>query len=227
LQGGLDHRVSGAIITFSECAALLAAFVIILSMLGVNVNALLLPAGVALAFAAKDLSHNFLAGARCCPACGKLRPSSAGLSDYCIAGMVSGHRPAAHNVARCCHIVVRGLHSGCCGAMQASSSLQCSLSSWVTGWLSATAPRPQGTGQHGLRASEVATCSFLTSCNSSETSILHVCCMQKAIIVAQPPGVVLHGALHSCKHCRRQLSMNMSYWHHMTTSAHAGAGTRS
>lgn len=62
MQGGLDHRVSGAIITASECAALLAAFVIVLSMLGVNVNALLLPAGVALAFAAKDLSHNFLAG---------------------------------------------------------------------------------------------------------------------------------------------------------------------
>lgn len=63
LQGGLDHRVSGAIITASECTALLAAFVIVLSMLGVNVNALLLPAGVALAYAAKDLSHNFLAGA--------------------------------------------------------------------------------------------------------------------------------------------------------------------
>ena len=31
-------------------------------MLGVNVNALLLPAGIALAYAAKDLSHNFLAG---------------------------------------------------------------------------------------------------------------------------------------------------------------------
>ena len=62
LQGGLDHRVSGAIITSSECTALLAAFVIVLSMLGVNVNALLLPAGVALAYAAKDLSHNFLAG---------------------------------------------------------------------------------------------------------------------------------------------------------------------
>ena len=63
LQGGLDHRVSGAIITASECCALLAAFVIALSMLGVNVSALLLPAGVALALAAKDLSHNFLAGA--------------------------------------------------------------------------------------------------------------------------------------------------------------------
>ena len=36
--------------------------VIVLSMVGVNVNALLLPAGIAVAYAAKDLSHNFLAG---------------------------------------------------------------------------------------------------------------------------------------------------------------------
>lgn len=39
------------------------AAVILLSMLGVNVSALLLPAGIAAAVAAKDLSHNFLAGA--------------------------------------------------------------------------------------------------------------------------------------------------------------------
>ncbi len=38
------------------------AGVILLSMLGVNVSALLLPAGIAVAVAAKDLSHNFLAG---------------------------------------------------------------------------------------------------------------------------------------------------------------------
>ena len=62
-QGAIAVRLSGAIITTSECAALLAAGIIVLSMLGVNVSALLLPAGVALAFAAKDLSHNFLAGA--------------------------------------------------------------------------------------------------------------------------------------------------------------------
>ena len=61
-QGAIDGRISGAIITTSECAALLAAVIIVLSMLGVNVSALLLPAGIALAFAAKDLSHNFLAG---------------------------------------------------------------------------------------------------------------------------------------------------------------------
>jgi len=61
-QGALDQRVSAAIITTSECAALLAALVILLSMI-VNVSALLIPAGIALAFAAKDLSHNFVAGA--------------------------------------------------------------------------------------------------------------------------------------------------------------------
>lgn len=58
----MDARVSGAIITASECLALLAAMIIVLSMIGINVSALLLPAGIALAYAAKDLSHNFLAG---------------------------------------------------------------------------------------------------------------------------------------------------------------------
>jgi hypothetical protein len=41
---------------------LVAAVVILLSMLGLNLSGLLIPAGVALALAAKDLSHNFLAG---------------------------------------------------------------------------------------------------------------------------------------------------------------------
>jgi Mechanosensitive ion channel len=58
----VPRRVSGAIITATEMCMLVAALVIILSMIGVNVNALLIPAGVALAIAAKDLSHNFLAG---------------------------------------------------------------------------------------------------------------------------------------------------------------------
>lgn len=34
----MDARVSGAIITASECCALLAALVIVLSMIGVNVS---------------------------------------------------------------------------------------------------------------------------------------------------------------------------------------------
>ena len=61
-QGAVDHRISAAIITGSELTAMLVAGVIMLSALGVNVSGLLLPAGVCLAFAAKDLTHNFLAG---------------------------------------------------------------------------------------------------------------------------------------------------------------------
>ena len=61
-QGALDDRVAGGVITITEVSTLLVALVVILSMLGVNVSALLLPAGIAVAVAAKDLSHNFLAG---------------------------------------------------------------------------------------------------------------------------------------------------------------------
>lgn len=63
LQGAIDNRMASAIITASECSALLGALLILLSMLGVNIgSALLLPAGIAVAIAAKDLSHNWLAG---------------------------------------------------------------------------------------------------------------------------------------------------------------------
>jgi Mechanosensitive ion channel len=55
-------RVSGAVVNASEVTVLVAAVVILLSMLGLNLSGLLIPAGVALALAAKDLSHNFLAG---------------------------------------------------------------------------------------------------------------------------------------------------------------------
>jgi hypothetical protein len=61
-QGALDNRIAGGIITVSECSTLVTALIVVLSMLGVNVSALLLPAGIAVAVAAKDLSHNFLAG---------------------------------------------------------------------------------------------------------------------------------------------------------------------
>jgi small-conductance mechanosensitive channel len=56
------RRVSGAVVNASEVTVLVAAVVILLSMLGLNLSGLLIPAGVALALAAKDLSHNFLAG---------------------------------------------------------------------------------------------------------------------------------------------------------------------
>ena len=58
----LRCRVSGAVINASEMCSLGGALVIMLSIIGINVSALLIPAGVALALAAKDLSHNFLAG---------------------------------------------------------------------------------------------------------------------------------------------------------------------
>lgn len=61
-QGALDDRLAGGVITVTEVSTLLVALVVLLSMLGVNVSALLLPAGIAVAVAAKDLSHNFLAG---------------------------------------------------------------------------------------------------------------------------------------------------------------------
>ncbi len=56
------RRVSGAVINASEMCSLGGALVIMLSIIGINVSALLIPAGIALALAAKDLSHNFLAG---------------------------------------------------------------------------------------------------------------------------------------------------------------------
>eukprot|EP00887_Chlorella_sp_A99_P003315 scaffold26.g3315.t1 len=62
MQGALDQRLAGAVVTGSEIFSLLTAGIVLLSTLGVNVSALLLPAGVAVAIAAKDLSHNFLAG---------------------------------------------------------------------------------------------------------------------------------------------------------------------
>lgn len=61
-QRAIDDRLAGGIITVTEVSTLLVALVVLLSMIGVNVSALLLPAGIAVAVAAKDLSHNFLAG---------------------------------------------------------------------------------------------------------------------------------------------------------------------
>jgi small-conductance mechanosensitive channel len=61
-QGAIDQRMANNINSAAELTVLLTAAVILLSMLGVNVSALLLPAGICLAIAAKDLSHNFLAG---------------------------------------------------------------------------------------------------------------------------------------------------------------------
>lgn len=66
VQGTIDHQLSGSIITVSECTAMVSGGVILLTLLGVNVSALLVPAALAVAYAAKDLSHNFLAGLCSC-----------------------------------------------------------------------------------------------------------------------------------------------------------------
>lgn len=46
----------------TECTSLLLAGIVVLSMLGINISALLLPAGVVLAIASRDLLQNFIAG---------------------------------------------------------------------------------------------------------------------------------------------------------------------
>ncbi|KAL4434780.1 hypothetical protein ABPG77_005307 [Micractinium sp. CCAP 211/92] len=61
-QGAIDQRLANNINSAAELTVLVTAGVILLSMLGVNVSGLLLPAGVVAAIASRDLSHNFLAG---------------------------------------------------------------------------------------------------------------------------------------------------------------------
>lgn len=58
----MDAGLATTITNWVECTAILIAGVIILSMLGVNISGLFLPAGICLALASKDLAHNFVAG---------------------------------------------------------------------------------------------------------------------------------------------------------------------
>eukprot|EP00879_Flechtneria_rotunda_P006781 GHRR01007125.1.p1 GENE.GHRR01007125.1~~GHRR01007125.1.p1 ORF type:complete len:535 (+),score=162.40 GHRR01007125.1:305-1909(+) len=61
-QGRIDARtMSGARMATEVCSLLLAG-IVALSMLGINISALLLPTGVALAIASKDLLQNLIAG---------------------------------------------------------------------------------------------------------------------------------------------------------------------
>lgn len=62
MQGTVDAGFANTIINWAECTAILIAGVIILSMLGVNISGLFLPAGICIALASKDLAHNFVAG---------------------------------------------------------------------------------------------------------------------------------------------------------------------
>jgi len=62
LQGRIDMRTLATARMITECTSLLLAGIVVLSMLGINISALLLPAGVVLAIASRDLLQNFIAG---------------------------------------------------------------------------------------------------------------------------------------------------------------------
>lgn len=61
-QGRIDMRTLATARMITECTSLLLAGIVVLSMLGINISALLLPAGVVLAIASRDLLQNFIAG---------------------------------------------------------------------------------------------------------------------------------------------------------------------
>jgi hypothetical protein len=61
-QGRIDARTMSGARMITECSSLLLAGVLVLSALGININALLLPTGVVLAIASKDLLQNLIAG---------------------------------------------------------------------------------------------------------------------------------------------------------------------
>jgi small-conductance mechanosensitive channel len=61
-QGRLDARMAAGLVTFTECITLLLAGIVMLSMLGINISGLLLPAGICVAIASQDLLQNLLAG---------------------------------------------------------------------------------------------------------------------------------------------------------------------
>lgn len=61
-QSTITEPRAHTLMNWVEGLTLVTAGLVILSLFGVNISALLLPAGICIALAAKDLSHNFLAG---------------------------------------------------------------------------------------------------------------------------------------------------------------------
>ena len=103
-QGAIDESMKGSIITASELISLTASATIALSFFGVNLGLLLQPAAFALAFAAKDLSHNFLAGAA-------LHAGHPAHPAPCAEPVSSQHAAACKPVP-VCPWSPQGLHSG-------------------------------------------------------------------------------------------------------------------
>ena len=87
-------------INASEMCSLGGALVIMLSIIGINVSALLIPAGVALALAAKDLSHNFLAGFFLFAV--QVRPHAGSTDEHCAAVKQGQLAPALRPHASYC-----------------------------------------------------------------------------------------------------------------------------
>jgi len=61
-QGAIDNRFANAMHTTLELCAIVAALMVILTLVGFNISGLLLPAFVAAAFACKDILINFVSG---------------------------------------------------------------------------------------------------------------------------------------------------------------------
>jgi len=56
--------MTAGLLTLTECIALMLAAIVTLTIAGVNIGGLLLPAAVGLAFASKDVLQNLVAGGR-------------------------------------------------------------------------------------------------------------------------------------------------------------------
>lgn len=55
--------MTAGLVTLTECITLMLGGIVVLTIAGVNIGGLLLPAAVGLAFASKDLLQNLVAGA--------------------------------------------------------------------------------------------------------------------------------------------------------------------
>eukprot|EP00775_Hariotina_reticulata_P003655 gene3655-3916_t len=91
-QGRIDARTMSGARMITECSTLLLAGIVVLSMLGINVNALLLPAGVVLAIASRDLLQNLIAVTCSIPV-----PSSASSPAAPAAGAAGNSSSGNHN----------------------------------------------------------------------------------------------------------------------------------
>jgi len=58
----ISQSSAHAVLNWTEGLTLVLAGLVVLTLFGVNISALLLPAGICFAIAGKDLAHNFVGG---------------------------------------------------------------------------------------------------------------------------------------------------------------------